>query len=259
MPVKLKRFYNKWILGITSILVWLITWFLLTRDGFGVIKPLFFPSPIMVVASVFRISPKLITIHILLTAARMLSGWITGVGLGIGIGLAMSYSKTIFKLLDPIIESFRPVPVIAILPFFILWFGLKFHGKFLMILLGTFMIMVVNTVESVKNVSPIYIRAAQSLGADKPTLYKTIIFSAIQPEIISGLRISAALGWTLVVASEFMGAQKGLGYMIMNARRTLNTDVIFLGCVLFGVLSMFLDKGIRKVTNHITRWSERTS
>lgn len=115
---KLKRFYNMWILGITSILVWLITWFLLTRDGFGVIKPLFFPSPIMVVTSIFRISPKLIAIHILLTAARMLSGWITGVGLGIGIGLAMSYSKTIFKLLDPIIESFRPVPVIAILPFF---------------------------------------------------------------------------------------------------------------------------------------------
>jgi len=253
----IKRFYDKYFLGITSTILWLVTWFLLTRDGFGVIAPLKFPSPIMVVASLFRLSPELIVTHILSTTARMVSGWITGVFLGIGIGLAMSYSKTIFKLLDPLIESFRPVPVIAIIPFFILWFGIKFQGKFLMITLGCFMILVVSTVEAVKNVTPIYIRAAQSLGADKRILFKTIIFPAIQPELISGLRISAALAWTLVVASEFMGAQKGLGYMIMNARRTLNTDVIFLGCVLFGILSMFLDKGVRKVTNYITRWAER--
>jgi len=252
-----KKFYNKYLLGVTSILLWLVAWFLLTREGFGVISPLKFPSPVMVVDSLFRLSPKLIAIHIILTSARMISGWVAGVILGIGIGLVMSYNKTIFKLLDPLIESFRPVPVIAVIPFFILWFGLKFQGKFLMITLGCFMIMVVNTVEAIRNVAPIYIRAAQSLGADKRKLYGTIIFPAIQPELISGLRISAALAWTLVVASEFMGAQKGLGYMIMNARRTLNTDVILLGCVLFGILSTFLDKGVRKISNYITRWAER--
>lgn len=257
MDGSLKKFYDKYLLGITSTVLWLIAWFVLTREGFGVISPLNFPSPIMVVTSLFRLSLKLIVVHILLTSIRMLSGWVAGVMLGIIVGLAMSYSKTIFKLLDPLIESFRPVPVIAIIPFFILWFGLKFHGKFLMITLGCFMIMVVNVVEAVRNVIPIYIRAAQSLGADKWTMYRTIVVPAIQPELISGFRISAALAWTLVVASEFMGAQKGLGYMIMNARRTLNTDVIFLGCVLFGLLSTFLDRGVRKFSNYITRWAER--
>jgi ABC-type nitrate/sulfonate/bicarbonate transport system permease component len=252
-----KRFYDRYLLGITSTVIWLVGWFLLTTDGFGVISELDFPSPVMVVKSVFRISPGLIATHILVTSARMITGWAVGVALGVGMGLAMSYSRTIFKLFDPLIESFRPVPVIAVIPFFILWFGIRWQGKFLMIALGCFMIMVVSTVEAVRNVRPIYIRAAQSLGADKRKLFKTVVFPAIQPELVSGLRISAALAWTLVVASEFMGAQTGLGYMIMNARRTLNTDVIFLGCILFGLLSTVLDQALRRGTNYVTRWAER--
>ena len=102
-----------------------------------------------------------------MTTYRMLLGWSLGVALGISVGLAMSYSRVLRSILDPLIESFRPVPVIALLPFFILWFGIDEIGKIVMILLGTFMIMVVNTYESVINVNPIYIRAAESLGADQ--------------------------------------------------------------------------------------------
>ena len=115
-----------------------------------------------------------------------------------------------------------------------------------MILLGTFMIMVVNTYEAVINVNPIYVRAAESLGADKFSIYRTVVVPAIMPSLAAGLRISSALSFTLVVASEFMGAQSGLGYMIMSARRTLTTETIFLGCLIFGIVSTIIDFGIRK-------------
>ena len=245
------------LISISSVLGFYLLWYLMTDDGLGVIRPLMFPSPSMVVNALLILSPETVFRHVYMTTYRMLVGWSLGVALGICAGLAMSYSRVLRHMLDPLIESFRPVPVIALLPFFILWFGIDEVGKIVMILLGTFMIMVVNTYESVINVNPIYIRAAESLGATKFSIYMTVIAPASLPSLSAGLRISSALSFTLVVASEFMGAQSGLGYMIMSARRTLSTETIFLGCLIFGVVSTVIDFAIRKAINYLTRWSER--
>lgn len=254
------RTSRRWIfilISVASVLGFYVLWYLMTDDGLGVIRPLMFPSPSMVVDALLTLSPATVFEHVYMTTYRMLLGWSLGVALGISVGLAMSYSRVLRSVLDPLIESFRPVPVIALLPFFILWFGIDEIGKIVMILLGTFMIMVVNTYESVINVNPIYIRAAESLGATKFSIYRSVIFPAILPSLAAGLRISSALSFTLVVASEFMGAQSGLGYMIMSARRTLTTETIFLGCLIFGIVSTIIDFGIRKAINYLTRWSER--
>jgi ABC-type nitrate/sulfonate/bicarbonate transport system permease component len=77
------------------------------------------------------------------------------------------------------------------------------------------------------------------------------------PQLVGPLRVSLALSFTLVVAAEFMGAQSGLGYRILEARRLFNTDVILLGIVLFGILSGVLDRGLRRLMAYVTRWSER--
>ena len=254
------RTSRRWVfvlISVASVLSFYVLWYLMTEDGFGVIRPLMFPSPSMVVDSLLTLSPETVFRHVYMTTYRMLVGWSLGVALGICVGLAMSYSRVLRSILDPLIESFRPVPVIALLPFFILWFGIDEVGKIVMILLGTFMIMVVNTYEAVINVNPIYIRAAESLGADKLSIYRTIVVPAILPSLAAGLRISSALSFTLVVASEFMGAQSGLGYMIMSARRTLSTETILLGCLIFGIVSTVIDFAIRKAINYLTRWSER--
>ena len=245
-------------ISVSSVLAFYVFWYLLTDDGFAVIRPLMFPSPSMVVDALLTLSPETVFKHIYMTTYRMIVGWSLGVVLGIGVGLVMSYSRVVRHVLDPLIESFRPVPVIALLPFFFLWFGIGEGGKIVMILLGTFMIMVVNTFEAVVNVNPIYLRAAESLGATKFAIYRTVIFPAILPSLTAGLRISSALSFTLVVASEFMGAQSGLGYMIMSARRTLSTETIFLGCLIFGLVSTAIDFVIRKAVNYLTRWSERS-
>ena len=245
-------------ISVASVLGFYLVWYLLTDDGFAVIRPLMFPSPSMVVDALLTLSPETVFKHAYMTTYRMIVGWSLGVALGIGVGLVMSYSRVVRHVLDPLVESFRPVPVIALLPFFILWFGIDEVGKIVMILLGTFMIMVVNTFEAVTNVNPIYIRAAESLGATKFSIYRTVIFPAILPSLTAGFRISSALSFTLVVASEFMGAQSGLGYMIMSARRTLSTETIFLGCLIFGLVSTGIDFIIRKVVNYLTRWADRS-
>ena len=244
-------------LSLASVLGFYVIWYALTDDGLGIVRPLMFPSPSMVWNALLILSPVTVFEHVYMTTYRMVVGWSLGIALGIGIGLIMSYSGAMRAILDPLIESFRPVPVIALLPFFILWFGIGEAGKIVMILLGTFMIMVINTFESVTNVNPIYIRAAESLGATKMSIYRTVVVPAILPSLTAGFRISAALSFTLVVASEFMGAQSGLGYMIMSARRTLSTETIFLGCLLFGLVSTAIDFLIRKLIAYLTRWAER--
>lgn len=244
-------------LGIVAILLNFGIWLAISEQGFGLVRPIKFPSPRMVIDAAIRVS-DLILLDVATTLGRLAFGLCAGTILGLGLGLAMSYNKKVQYFFDPLIESMRPVPVIAMIPFFLMWFGIDETGKLLLITLGVFAIVVVSTVEAVRNVPNIYILAAQTLGASKPQWFRTIIIPAIIPGLIGPLRVACALSFTLVVAAEFMGAQAGMGYRILEARRLFNTDVILLGVVLIGLLSAMVDSLIRRITAHITRWSERS-
>ena len=244
-------------LSVVSVLLYFGIWFAISEQGFGLVRPIKFPSPRMVVDAGIRLS-DLIFFDVLMTLARVGLGFCAGTILGVGLGLAMSYNKKVLYFFDPLVESMRPVPVIAMIPFFLMWFGIDEMGKFLLITLGVFAILVVSTVEAVRNVPSKYILAAHTLGASKAQRFRTIIIPAIIPELIGPLRVATALSFTLVVAAEFMGAQAGIGYRILEARRMFNTDVILLGVVVIGVMAGLADMLIRRGTTHITRWSERS-
>jgi ABC-type nitrate/sulfonate/bicarbonate transport system permease component len=247
---------GKW-LGLLSVLLYFAAWFAITAQGFNLVRPIKFPSPIMVVQAAVR-TADLIPLDALATVSRVLFGFIVGTLLGLGLGLAMSYNKKVYYFFDPLVESIRPVPVIAMIPFFLMWFGIGEAGKLLLITLGVFAIIVVSTVEAIKNVPKIYVLAAQTLGASKLQLFHTVLVPAIVPQLIGPMRVAAALSFTLVVAAEFMGANAGLGFRILEARRLFSTDVIMLGVVLIGILSAIADALIRRGAAYLTRWSERT-
>jgi ABC-type nitrate/sulfonate/bicarbonate transport system permease component len=247
---------GKW-LGLLSVILYFAAWFAVTAQGFNLVRPIKFPSPIMVVQAAVR-TADLIPLDALATVSRVLFGFIVGTLLGLGLGLAMSYNKKVYYFFDPLVESIRPVPVIAMIPFFLMWFGIGEAGKLLLITLGVFAIIVVSTVEAVKNVPKIYVLAAQTLGASKLQLFRTVLVPAIIPQLIGPMRVATALSFTLVVAAEFMGANAGLGFRILEARRLFSTDVIMLGVVLIGILSAIADALIRRGAAYLTRWSERT-
>jgi ABC-type nitrate/sulfonate/bicarbonate transport system permease component len=244
-------------LSTLAILLYFALWFALTEQGFGIVPKIKFPSPLMVIEAAIRMA-DLIPGDIAATLLRVVIGFTLGVALGMGLGLLMSYSKKAQYFFDPLIESMRPVPVVAMIPFFLMWFGIGEMGKLLLITLGVFAIIVVSTVEAVRNVPEIFMKASHSLGASKAQRFRTIIIPAIIPELVGPLRVAAALSFTLVVAAEFMGAQAGLGYRILEARRLFNTDVILLGITIIGILSAIADAAIRNFTAYLTRWSGRT-
>lgn len=250
------QFFQSGYLGIVSVICVFVLWFTVTKDGLGLIKPVIFPSPSMVIDAAISTS-SLIGKDIFYTMNRVVTGLVTGTILGIGVGVVVCFNKKIYFLLNPLIESARPVPVIAMIPFFLMWFGIGEIGKFLLVTLGVFSIIVINTIEAIRNVPPIYIKAGQTLGANKRSIFRNIILPSIIPALIGPIRVCVAISFTLVVAAEFMGAQAGMGYRILQARKMFNTDVIFLGVVLFGLLSALVDLVLRKFLGYITRWTER--
>jgi len=190
----------------------------------------------------------------LITWYRVIVGLLIGSLIGFFTGLIISASKLAEAILEPIVEVIRPIPPIALTPFFILWFGLGDFGQFLLISLGCFMVIVVNTVVSIRSVSIVYIFAAQSLGANTFNLYRTVYIPAILPSLLTGMRVGAATGFALTVASEYLGAQGGLGYLIRNARQMLDTSTILVAAIILGIECLLSDLFLRKTFARITAW-----
>jgi ABC-type nitrate/sulfonate/bicarbonate transport system permease component len=170
------------------------------------------------------------------------------------LGFLMFSMPAVDSLLFSFIEFVRPVPPIALIPFFILWFGLNPAAQVGLVGLGCFMVMVISTREALNKVSVDTRRAARSLGASGYSYYVEILLWAIMPSLTGPLRVSLALAFALAVAAEFMGAQSGLGFLMMIARRTLQTETILLGVIILGLESAIMDWLLRTVMKRLTRW-----
>lgn len=219
----------------------------------GRVSPLKFPGPAELIRVQRRLSWDLLG-HAASTLSRVSLGFTLGSMLGVGAALLMFSSRTIELAATPFVEALRPIPPIALIPFFILWFGLHPAGQILLIGLGCFMVMAVSALEALRNVSIDLRRAARSLGVSGPTYYFRILLPAISPQLIGPLRVSLALAFALAVAAEFMGAQSGVGFLMMVARRTLQTETILLGVLVLGAESALTDYVLRTTLRRLTRW-----
>jgi ABC-type nitrate/sulfonate/bicarbonate transport system permease component len=233
----------------------ILAWYLLTGATHA-IKPLYFPSMSSVWDSLSKLKWTLAK-DAETTAWRVVVSWAIGCSLGTAVGLILAKSRVAYALANPIIEALRPVPPIALVPFTLIWFGLTDTGRIVLGALGCFMILVVSTIVAARNVNPVYIRAAQSLGATSNQVYRTIILRAILPNLVSAFRVSAALTWAVIVAAEYLGAQSGIGYLILQASYTVNTAVVLIGTVTVGLEALLFEQFLRISSTWLTRWVER--
>jgi len=217
------------------------------------VSSLKFPGPIMVLNAVHTIGPSIL-MHALSTLTLVLMGFSIGSILGVLVGFVMFASAAADSLLFSFIEFVRPVPPIALIPFFILWFGLNLLAQVGLVALGCFLVMVVSTREALNKVSIEIRRAALSLGATGWSFYVDILLWAILPSLVAPLRVGLALAFALAVAAEFMGAQSGLGFLMMIARRTLQTETILLAVIILGMESAIMDWLLRTLFRRLIRW-----
>jgi taurine transport system permease protein len=176
---------------------------------------------------------------------RILIGFGIGVGAGVTLGSAMSASRVVRHLIDPVIEVLRPLPPLAFIPLFIIWFGIGELPKEILIIIGVTPIMAVTSVAALDEVPEDLRLCARTLGASRlHTLVQVQLRSAL-PGILTGMRISMAAAWTSIVAAELIAATSGLGYLIQQAGDYLNTALVLSGIICIAVIALTLDACIR--------------
>jgi len=187
-----------------------------------------------------------IFMHAGMSLGRVTSSWLLSAMVAIPLGLAMGRFRPFEKVLDPVVELFRPISPLAWIPMAIIWFGIGETGKVFIIFIATFFPTLLNTVAGVKGVDPVLIRAGQILGCkNETTLLRKIILPAAMPSIIVGLRISFGTGWAAIIAAELVAAQSGLGYLIADGMEILRSDLVFVGMGVIGILGVLFDACFR--------------
>jgi ABC-type nitrate/sulfonate/bicarbonate transport system permease component len=176
---------------------------------------------------------------------RIMIGFVTGVVVGVALGSAMSASRVLRHLIDPVIEIFRPLPPLAFIPLFIIWFGIGELPKVVLIIVGVVPVMAISTVAALDEVPDDLRLCARTLGASSAfTLLHVQIRSAL-PAILTGMRISMAGAWSSIVAAELLAATSGLGFLIMQAGDYLDTALVFAGIIAIAIAGLTLDACLR--------------
>lgn len=189
--------------------------------------------------------------HVGASLGRVVSAWLLACVVAIPLGLAMGRWRRFERVIDPVVELFRPISPLAWIPLAILWFGIGETGKIFIIFIATFFPILLNTVSGVKGVDPVLIRAGQVLGCESErAIFLKVILPAAMPTIVVGLRISFGTGWAAIIAAELVAAQSGLGYLIADGMEILRSDLVLVGMVVIGILGVLIDACFRLLNRH---------
>jgi sulfonate transport system permease protein len=238
-----------WLVPIFLILIWQLA------SVTGILESRVLPAPTAVVVAFWNLllSGELIK-HVQVSAGRAIIGLLIGGGLGLFLGLLNGSSKVASTLLDTTLQMIRNIPALALIPLVILWFGIDESAKLFLVAIGVFFPIYINTYHGIRSVDPQLIEMGKSYGLTRWQLYKEIILPGALPSILVGLRFALGLVWVLLIVAETISAQAGIGYMTMNAREFLQTDVVLVGILLYALLGKFADVLAVLLEKYLLRW-----
>jgi ABC-type nitrate/sulfonate/bicarbonate transport system permease component len=188
--------------------------------------------------------------------ARVLAGFGLAAAAAVVLGIVAGISTPVRFVVEPIIEFIRPIPPLAFLPMFLVWFGLGETSKVAFIGYTTFFPMFVAVAASVLKVDVMFLRAAASLGADRGDVIRRVVVPAALPGIIVALRLGFGLALFVIVGAEFMGADAGLGHLIMEGRTFFNPAQIVMGALVLGLLGSLVNALLLAAERRIFRWRQ---
>ena len=244
-----------WRLG--AILAFLALWSLLSGAVvvFKLFNPIFLPGPWLVLGSLLDMAVRgQLWVHLAATLERVAMGFAAGAALGVALGLAAGHLPPVRSVVEPLVELLRPIPPLAMLPMFIVWVGIGEVSKVGFITYATFFPIFLTTVTGVQQIDPVLLRAAQSLGARGVGLFVRVILPAALPDILTGLRLGVALAFFVIVISEFIGAEHGLGYLINDGRNFFLVPQMLGAAVVLGLLGYAGNGLVRLLERRLTRW-----
>jgi sulfonate transport system permease protein len=238
-----------WLLPAGLMIVWQIS------ASAGWLSTRVLPEPLSVLTALWQLlrSGELWE-HVSVSTARAFSGLAVGGGLGLLFGLLTGTFRQAETLLDSTFQMVRNIPALALVPLVILWFGIDESAKLFLVAVGVFFPVYLNTFHGIRSVDAGLIEMAQSYGLRGWSLYRQVILPGALPSILVGLRFALGLMWVLLIVAETVSAQSGIGYMTMNAREFLQTDVVVVGILLYALLGKAADLGAKALERSWLRW-----
>ena len=238
-----------WIVPVLLIAVWQVS------ASRGWLSSRVLPAPLDVAAAAWKLSESgELWVHVKVSTARALTGLAIGGGLGLLLGLLTGSVRVAETLLDSTIQMVRNIPALAMIPLVILWFGIDESAKLFLIAVSVFFPIYLNTFHGIRNVDPGLIEMARTYGLNRWQLYTQVILPGALSSILVGLRFSLGLMWVILIVAETISAQAGIGYLTMNAREFLQTDIVLVGILLYAILGKLADLFARALEHYWLRW-----
>ena len=240
---------------LTPWLVLLALWYAVHYSGF--INPALVPAPHAVAAKFIELMQSRLPMDIVMSTRRVLIGVLAGVTLALPVGFLIGWYPSVRTIVDPLINFFRALPPIALIPLVIIYFGVDELAKNVILFYAAFFAGVIVMYEGISQISPVYIRVAQTLGATDFEIFRKVIIPYAVPHIITALRVALGVAWATLVASELLAAQQGLGALIQDAGAFFQIDTIYVGIVCIGFIALAMDVILRFLARRFVSWQDR--
>ncbi|MDE2570950.1 MAG: ABC transporter permease [bacterium] len=243
-------------LRLASPIVLLLLWEWAVRAH--VLDARFFPAPSSVAGAAVALAKSgELWNDLRVTLVRLFLGFLTGAIPGVALGLAMGLSRWVRAVTSPLIAALYPIPKIAVLPLIILIFGLGDSSKIVIVAIGVFFIMAINTSAGVLQIERIYLDVAKAYGIRGLAFVHRVLLPGALPSLLTGAKVSLGIALILVVAAEFLAAKDGLGYLIWNGWQTLQVEQMYVGLVIVAVLGYVVTIGLEEAERTTLPWLNR--
>ena len=223
----------------------------------GLVNPALVPTPHAVATRFRELAGQRLPKDVFMSTQRVFLGVTLGILLAVPVGFVLGWYREVRTFADPVLNFFRALPPIALIPLVIVYFGIGEGAKVAILFYASFFSGVIVMYEGIAQISPIYVRVARTLGARDFEIFLKVIVPLTVPHILTSLRVALGVAWATLVASELIAAQQGLGSMIQNAASFFQLDIIYVGIICIGLIALVMDLLLRAASKRLVAWQER--
>jgi sulfonate transport system permease protein len=238
-----------WIIPAVVVLLWE------TAARVGFIAPQVLPAPSSVLETALNLARNGdLFVHLGVSLLRAAGGFVIGGTLGLALGVIVGFSPLAQALLDRSVQMVRAVPFLAMLPLVIVWFGVGEVAKIFLVALAVLFPIYINTMLGIRQIDPKLMELGRVVGLERAAIVRRIILPGAMPSILTGVRYALAHAWLALVIAETLATTKGIGFLAMDAREFLNTNVIILTMIIYAIIGVVADALVRLLEGRFLSW-----